>query len=100
MGDLMRMLNYVTCCFECGTMLDNIGQTVLFALSCACGCSWFWFFWAVAWFFVHPTIALILMIGGLALSAGFFFFVLPAMKGKSADAREFSRYAKMMDCPG
>lgn len=86
MADLLRMINYVTCCLELGTVLDNATQCVIGLFSCLCATVTFAIAFIVCWIMVRPLIAIIMLCISIGALVGASFF----HKGtkKVADARE------------
>lgn len=89
-SDLMRMLNCVTC--GLGSVLSDATQCVIRMLSCGLGCSCCLLISAFAWIFVHPTLAIGVMLLAVAIAFG---VPLLAKSGKFANAREQDGYVKM-----
>jgi hypothetical protein len=86
MADLLRILNYCTCCI--GSILDNAAQCVISMVSCGFACCCFTFVFIVAWFVARPLYAvlgLVIMVG-LGVSAAVFHFT----QGKKAGGRMFA----------
>jgi len=86
MADLLRVINYVTCCLELGTVLDNAAQGVIGCFSCLCATVTFMIVVTVCWILVHPIVAILMLAMAVAaFSAASLFY---KGKKKVVDARE------------
>jgi len=84
-ADLLRFLNYCTCCL--GSILDQAAQSVICCVSCSSACWCFTLTFVLAWMFANPTYGIIGLVVIVALTvAG----CVAGQKSKKAEGRGVS----------
>jgi len=86
MAHILRIIDYVTCCLELGTILDSATQCVIGCASCLCATFTFMLAVTLCWIMVRPTLALLMLSATIASIVGSSFYY--KRKKKVADARE------------
>lgn len=95
MADLLKILNFCTCCL--GDILDNAAQMVIGMVSCGCGCSCFLVAFILAWMYANPFYAILGLVVLFGL-VGAAFFLKSQVKGKKVFAREPADYSNLDEC--